>query len=106
MAITGRCAVCGGPCDEYAADGECVHRECDDASGAGAPEVMPEPAWAPPLRVLGALPRLILTAEETGDLDGVRRQVRRLAETYLELHEALIPGSVTPEGREQYLSRL
>ena len=33
------CAICGDVCDEFAEDGECVHGECDDASGAGAPEI-------------------------------------------------------------------
>jgi len=31
----GHCSICGAPCDEYASDGECVHDDCDDASGAG-----------------------------------------------------------------------
>lgn len=28
-----RCAVCGEPCSDFAADGECVHQDCDDACG-------------------------------------------------------------------------
>ena len=33
------CAVCGDSCTEYAADGEYVHEDCDDACGAGAPSL-------------------------------------------------------------------
>ncbi len=35
----GKCAICDQPCNEYASDGECVHEDCDDACGAGAPPI-------------------------------------------------------------------
>lgn len=36
------CTVCGSECDEFDADGECIHEDCADACGDGAPDVDPD----------------------------------------------------------------